>query len=309
MQSNRIEGTTPGETNSVRALLSSDLPELLGLLEWVDAQPEREVFAPLARSIDDLKWECRNKPAFVQTGREGETLAYCGLSPYRDGLVLEGPLCERTDPTAVLRAAVEKAREAPDRVLYAFCARANAPVRHALTGVGFEAFGGTTFYMLRRAGHAPQGAPLPEGALVVSADELSLEDYQRLYKDSDDAWSARLSWTADEYRQHFASPSVALVALGVPGPSGRVRPVAHCELELDGEEAEIAYLGVSASYRGHGWGRAVLDRGLALAFAQSGLETVTARAHDHEDNAVRLYNSRGFTLVRDIISFSQEVVT
>ncbi|HEX2863541.1 MAG TPA: GNAT family N-acetyltransferase, partial [Deinococcales bacterium] len=247
MPSERAETSTPGGRPSVRPLLATDLPDLLNLLEWMDARPEREVFAPIARTIDDLKWECRGKTTFGQTGREGELLAYCALSPYRDGLVLEGPLCETADPAPALSAAVEKALEAPERVLYAFCARSNAPVRHALSGVGFEAFGGTTFHTLTRGQHRPKDAPLPDGAVQIAAERLTLDDYQRLYRDSDEAWSARLEWTEDDYRQHFAGENVELICLGVPGANGRPQPVAHCELELDGEEAEIAYIGVAAA--------------------------------------------------------------
>lgn len=127
----------------IRPLHATDLPDLLALLHWMDAAPEREVLAPDARTLNELRLECEDPAALVDEGEEG-VRAYCALSPFRDGLALEGPLAEHgTDLRGLLSRAAQQAEGAP---VYAFCARDNLPVRSALEAAGFAPMHTTDFY-------------------------------------------------------------------------------------------------------------------------------------------------------------------
>ena len=77
----------------IRSMQLTDLPDVLALLHWMDAAPEREVFAPGARDVPELQAECEDSTCLVQAGEDGVS-AYCAIAPFRDGLVLEGPLSE-----------------------------------------------------------------------------------------------------------------------------------------------------------------------------------------------------------------------
>ncbi|MFC6750449.1 GNAT family N-acetyltransferase [Deinococcus aquaticus] len=77
----------------IRPMLPTDVPDVLALLNWMDDAPEREVFSPDARDPRELQLECEDSTCLVDTDDEG-VRAYCALSPFRDGLVLEGPVSD-----------------------------------------------------------------------------------------------------------------------------------------------------------------------------------------------------------------------
>ena len=123
----------PATAATVRPMLPAHASDVLALLHWMDAAPEREVFAPDARDVPELFQECEGCRCFITEGADGVS-AYAALSPFRDGLVLEGPLGE---DLAALRALITRALASADGLpVYAFCARDNLSVRQALDAAG-----------------------------------------------------------------------------------------------------------------------------------------------------------------------------
>ena len=112
----------------LRPLQPADAHDLVALLEWMDAEPQREVFAPEARDPEDLQWKCKDKHAWVLLDALGTVCGYTAIANYKDGLLLEGPLGE-AHLEDMLRNALA---HTPQRPIYAFAARDNDAVRQAL---------------------------------------------------------------------------------------------------------------------------------------------------------------------------------
>ena len=291
----------------IRPLRATDLPDLLALLHWMDAAPEREVLAPDARTLNELRLECEDPAALVDEGEEG-VRAYCALSPFRDGLALEGPLAEHgADLRGLLTRAAQQAEGAP---VYAFCARDNLAVRSALEAAGFAPMHTTDFYAapLERWRAAPERAgsgkkpQLPPGYALTR--ELPLTEYRSLYRAAEDTWAARLDWSPEQYDAHFAREDVRLLALR----DGEGRPVAFAELELCAPDsrAELTHLAVHPAGRGQGLGRALLALAAAEAAQSPELRTLRARAHDHMSAARQLYTRAGLTHCRAVVTSLRE---
>lgn len=278
----------------IRPMRHPDAPDVISLLEWMDEQPEREVFAPEARGVNDLKEESEQKRCWVAEDDLGQVHAYCALAPHPQGLVLEGPLGSDLPPAA-LAPLLERALEAAEgEGVYAFCARDNDPVHAALTGSGFTPMHGTDFYRLRR-GEARGLAELPPGLLLRLKTDLA--SYQRLYHAAEDGWSSRLSWTETDYHAHLDRDDLRLLVLTRGGDA-----LGFAEVEL-GEVAELSYLAVHPTERGHGLGRVLLSAAIREAFAHPEVQEVRGRAHDHEASARALYAHMGFTACRSVTTY------
>ena len=274
----------------IRPMRQPDAPEVLALLEWMDEQPEREVFAPEARDLDDLRLESEDKRCWVAEDDLGQVRAYCALAPHPHGLVLEGPLGEARLP-AMLTQAV---REAQGQGVYAFCARDNEPVHAVLAAAGFTVMHGTDFYRLRR-GEARGLTALPPGLLLRLRTDLST--YQRLYRAAEDGWSERLGWSEADFQAHLMRDDRCLLVL-MRGEAA----LGFVELEL-GETAELAYFAVHPAERGQGLGRVLLSAAIREAFARPEVQALRVRAHDHEDGARALYAHMGFTACRSVMTY------
>lgn len=278
----------------IRSMLPTDAPEVLALLEWMDDQPERETFAPDARTVEDLLLENSGRDKFCAVAVDdlGQIDGYCGLAEVHlesgeVGRVVEGPIGAASVP--LLRAVL---RDTPGDV-YAFCARDNLETREALEAAGFAAMHTTDFYRLRRDRFAASRVPRPEGRFRPEIDQ---DTYRRLYRASEDGWSGRLGWSHAEFRTHFAREDVRLLVLDDGGPVG------FAELEL-GESAQLTYLAVHPAERGRGFGAALLRAALHEAFAHPEVREVRARAHDHERSARRLYHAHGFDTCRSVVTY------
>lgn len=280
----------------IRPLQATDAPDVLALLSWMDDAPEREVFAPDARDEHELRSECEDRVCLVAEGLDGAVQAYCGLAPFRDGLVLEGPLGEGDLPGLVARA-LERAEGLP---IYAFAARDNLAAREALETCGFTPMHTTDFYAARVADLA-RYARVPEGYAVT--DHLAPAAYRALYRAAEDAWAERLDWTDAELQAHFARDDVRLVALTRQG-----QPVGFAELELNAAEAraDLTYLAVHPAERGQRLGRVLLALAAAEAAAHPELRTLRARAHDHARPARALYAHAGLTHCRSVVTYLRD---
>lgn len=280
----------------IRPMRQADAPDVLALLTWMDDAPEREVFAPDAREADELRFECEDRVCLVAEGEDGEVRAYCGLAPFRDGLVLEGPL-GNGELHALLGRAVERADGLP---IYAFSARDNLAVRGALEAAGFTPMHTTDFYTARVAGLARR-ARVPEGYTVT--DTLDPEAYRALYRASEDGWAGRLEWTDAEIEAHFARDDVRLVAL-----LRDEHPVGFAELELNPEasRADLTYLAVHPAERGQGLGRVLLALAAAEAAAHPEIRDLRVRAHDHARAARALYTHAGLTHCRSVVTYLRD---
>jgi ribosomal protein S18 acetylase RimI-like enzyme len=279
----------------IRSLRATDLPDLLALLHWMDDAPEREVFAPDSRDVRELQLECEDSVCLVDDGEDG-VQAYCALSPFRDGLVLEGPVGEGGNLRALL---AQASRHTDGLPVYAFCARDNQPVRDALEAAGFAPMHSTAFYAapLDRV----RAAAVPPDCEVVHA--LPIAEYRALFRAAEDAWSGRLDWTPEQYDAHFADEDVRLIAL----QRGR-RPLAFVELEFNPEQAraDVTYLAVHPAERGQGLGRALLALAAAEARIHLEIRTLRVRAHDHMRPARTLYARSGFTHCRSIVTYLRD---
>jgi len=286
----------------LRPLQAADAHDVVTLLEWMDAHPEREVFAPVARELEDLRWECEDKKSLVYLDDLGTVRAYAGLSPYKEGYVLEGPLSSRGLVEPVLRGILEHAAQNP---IYAFAAKANRGVRDALENAGFGATHGTDFFKLgRRELSIKQVRGWPElqgGFRLLPAFKVRVEDYLELYRSSEDVWTERLHWREDDYRRHFARPELSLLALENGGDL-----LGFAELETEGQTGTLAYLAVHPVHRGKGYGRVLLGAALREAFDQPEVSEFRARAHDHEGAARGLYERSGLKLERTVITYLLE---
>lgn len=279
----------------IRAMRSTDLPDLLALLHWMDDDPDREVFAPSARDTQELQLENEDSACFVFAGDEGVT-GYCAIAPFRDGMVLEGPLGEAAHLSALLKKVLPEAEGLP---VYAFCARDNAAVRDALEGAGLAPMHSTAFYSAPLS--ALKTAALPDGYTLTRT--LPLTQYRALYKAAEDTWAGRLAWTPEQYDAHFAQEGVKLLAL-----HHNAHPVAFAELEWQPEEAraEVTHLAVHPAERGHGLGRVMLGLAAAEAAQHPEIRTLRVRAHDHMKAARALYSHLGFQHSRSIVTYLLE---
>lgn len=282
----------------IRSMQATDVPDVLALLNWMDDAPEREVFAPDARDARELQLECEDNTCFVLDGEEG-VVAYCAVSPFRDGVVLEGPLAEAGVPGlgALLTRAVREAEGLP---VYAFCARDNLSVRDALEQAGLSPLHTTDFYSAPLSALTP-AARAPDGHSV--GRRLSLEAYRALYRDADDAWAGRLDWGPEQYEAHFARDDVRLIVL-----RRGEQPVGFAELELhpDDARADVTYLAVHPAERGQGYGRVLLALAAAEAETHPEVRTLRARAHDHMRPARALYARAGLTHCRSVMTYLKE---
>ncbi|CAM4193996.1 GNAT family N-acetyltransferase [Deinococcus marmoris] len=282
----------------IRSMQATDIPDVLALLHWMDAAPEREVFAPDSRDPRELHLECEEGLCLVEEDDDG-VRAYCALSPFRDGLVLEGPIAENAGSEggsmkALLGRAVQHTDGQP---VYAFSARDNLPVRAALEKAGFAPLHSTAFYSAPLA-QISRGARVPDG--MRTTDSLPIAEYRALYRAAEDAWAGRLDWTPEQYAAHFADDTVRLVALWRGN-----HPVGFAELEFspDDARADVTYLAVHPAERGQGLGRVLLALAAAEAQSHPELRTLRVRAHDHLHSARTLYARMGFTHCRSMVTY------
>ena len=283
----------------LRPLQAADAHDVVTLLEWMDAHPEREVFAPVARELEDLRWECEDKKSLVYLDDLGTVRAYAGLTRYKEGYVLEGPLSRGGLVEPVLRGILEHAGNDP---IYAFAAKANRGVRDALETAGFGAMHGTDFFKLSRRELSSKQVrvwpEIPQNFRLLPAFKVRFEDYLELYRSSEDVWTERLHWREDDYKRHFARPELSLMVL-----ENRGDLLGFAELETEGQTGTLAYLAVHPVHRGKGYGRVLLNQALREAFNQPDVMEFRARAHDHEGAARRLYKRTGFELERTVITY------
>ncbi|MFB9994365.1 GNAT family N-acetyltransferase [Deinococcus oregonensis] len=281
----------------IRPMQTTDTPDVLALLNWMDDAPHREVFAPDARTAAELHLECEDSTCLVDADDEGNVLGYCAVSPFRDGVVIEGPISEGGHTAALLTRAVDHAEGLP---VYAFCALDNAPVREALEVAGLTPMHTTDFFSAPLQRLTP-AARAPDGHTI--SRQLPQAEYMALYRASEDGWAGRLDWTPDEYHAHFHRDDVRLIALMKEG-----RPVGFAELELNTEatRADLTYLAVHPAERGQGYGRTLLALAAAEADTHPALMTLRARAHDHARAARALYTRAGLTPCRSIVTYLKD---
>lgn len=282
----------------IRSMQATDIPDVLALLHWMDAAPEREVFAPDSRDPRELHLECEDGLCLVEEGDDG-VRAYCALSPFRDGLVLEGPIAEHSGGEGgSLKALLGRATQHTDgQPVYAFAARDNSPVRAALEGAGFAPLHSTAFYSAPLS-QLSRTARVPDR--LRTTDRLPIAEYRALYRAAEDAWAGRLDWSPEQYAAHFADDTVRLVALW----RGQ-QPLGFAELEFspDDARADVTYLAVHPAERGQRLGRVLLALAAAEAQNHPELRTLRVRAHDHLRPARALYAHMGFTHCRSIVTY------
>jgi len=279
----------------IRPVARKDLPGLLELLRHMDQSPERGVLAPEARDLEGLAEELEDGLVLL----EGEAVVgYVGLYPFWDGAALEGPLAYRKeDLPPLLKAAEERAKELGVERLYAFPREENHALREVLEGAGYDLLHLTYFFVKN-----PEGLdyPTPEGVRIQRGFP-GPEVYRELYRESEEGWALRLKWTDEELQEHFQHPAVHLL-VAYRGE----KPVGMAEVELEGKEANVAYIGVIPEARGQGIGRALLSEAARLA-KKRGATLFRVRAHHHEKGALELYRNLGFSLEEAVATYAKEL--
>ncbi|MBB6097412.1 ribosomal protein S18 acetylase RimI-like enzyme [Deinobacterium chartae] len=277
----------------IRPMRPSDVHDVITLLEWMDGSPDREVFSPEARDLEDLRWECQGKTCLVYQDDLGTVRGYAALSPYKDGFLLEGPLSNR----GIVRPLLAELLRSDHRPVYAFVARDNMGVREALEEADFGAIHTTDFFVLPRRA-AKLRSRMPEGLRLLPAFSVTFDQYLDLYRSSEDVWSERLSWSEEDYRRHFAKEGTYLLVLARDD-----EPLGFAELEIDGDEATLSYLAVHPTHRGNGYGHVLLDHAVREGFTPLEVTHLRARAHDHEGVARLLYQKHGFVPERSVVAY------
>ena len=261
----------------------------------MDQSPARGVLAPEARDLEGLAEELEDGLVLL---KEGEVAGYVGLYPFWDGAALEGPLAYREeDLPPLLEAAEGRAREVEVERLYAFPREENRVLRQVLEEAGFGLLHVTYFFVKRPEGldhPAPEGVRVEEGFPGAGV-------YRELYRESEESWALRLRWTDEELEEHFQDPAVHLLVAYLKGV-----PVGLAEVELEGGEASVAYIGVVPEARGKGIGRTLLSEAAKLA-RRKGADLLRVRAHDHEKGALDLYRSLGFSLEEAVATYAKEL--
>ena len=280
----------------IRTSQSSDAPEIISLLSWMDGAPEREVFAPDARTPDELAFENAGKTCLVAADDLGSVTAFAALSPFQDGLLLEGPLSE--SPEALPRLLGAALAHNDSQSVYSFAARDNLPVRSALEAAGFMPMHTTDFYRLAR-GKLRQVPALPEGLSLSGRTDT--QTYRSLYRAAQDTWSERLHWSEAQLSAHLHSPDVLLSVLTRGG-----KAVGFAETELDNDLARMTYLAVHPAERGQGYGKILLLHAARAAFERPEISALQVRAHDHEAPARVLYTHAGFLHCRSVVTYVLE---
>lgn len=279
----------------IRPVARQDLPGLLALLRWMDESPQRGVLAPEARDLEGLAEELEDGLVLLEGG---EVAGYVGLYPFWDGAALEGPLAYREENLPpLLQAAEGRGEELRVERLYAFPREENRTLRRALGEVGFDLLHTTYFFV-----KDPEGLeyPSPEGVRIRRGFP-GPEVYRELYRESEEGWALRLKWTDEELLEHFQDPQVHLLVA-----YWGERPVGLAEVELEGGEASVAYIGVIPEARGKGIGRALLAEAARLSL-KKGADLLRVRAHDHEKGALELYRSLGFSLEEAVATYAKEL--
>lgn len=279
----------------VRSLRPEDLPGLLDLLLWMDADPSRRVLAPDARNLEELRWAADGGWVL----EDGDNLVgYAALYPFRQGGALEGPLVRDGDSRPLLERADGEAATRGWHTLYAFPHERNHLLRRELEDAGYAALH-TSYYF----SSPPQDLsyPAPPAVEIRLVENLDPDVYCNLYRSSEDAWSLRLSWAPLELIEHFNRPDVHLWYAWQNG-----EPVGLVELETSPAEAAVSYLGVVPAARGQGVGRALLATAAGYAFT-TGAPKLRVRAHDHEKEAIALYRRLGFRLEDAIVTYAKEL--
>ncbi|WP_457637623.1 GNAT family N-acetyltransferase [Oceanithermus sp.] len=279
----------------VRSLLPEDLGSLLELLLWMDADPAQRVLAPEARELDELRWAADEGWVLVEDGR---IAGYAALYPFRQGGALEGPLVRNASSWPLLERADGEAAGRGWQTVYAFPAEENTRLRGELEGFGYAPLH-TTYHFASPP--ADLSYPEPAGVTIRAVENLDPDVYCNLYRASEDTWSMRLSWTALELIEHFSRPDVLLWYAYLSG-----EPVGLVELEVDDGEALVSYLGVVPQARGRGIGRALLGRAASAAFS-GGAALLRVRAHDHEKEAIALYQRLGFKQTDAVVTYTKEL--
>lgn len=111
-------------------------------------------------------------------------------------------------------------------------------------------------------------------------------------------WTDRLAWTREQWAAELAVPGTKLHVLHAAGS-----PQGYVELQPTAPgEVEIRYLGLVEGAGGRGWGRALLEHGLDLAWS---LAPATTRVWVHTCSldgpaALANYRARGMHVISEV---------
>lgn len=170
------------------------------------------------------------------------------------------------------------------------------PASEAFTAAhGFQR--ARTFWLMERPPGAPHAPEWPAGIRLAGHDGSEAN-----YRDLADAYN-------DSFSQHYhaviTNPEDMRAFYTLPGfrTDGYVRAyrgeecVGFCRCDVHADRGEIAILGTTHAARGIGLGRALLRWGVQW-LEREGAARITLVVDGDNENALRLYRSEGFEIVR-----------
>ncbi len=159
--------------------------------------------------------------------------------------------------------------------------------------------------MAREAEASLPARPVPAGfALRPLAGEGEVEAYVELHRDVFGSRNMTPEWRARTLRCPEYDPELDLVAVA---PDGSLAGFCVCWLDRHCEEirGQIEPMGVRADLVGLGLGGALLSEGLRRLHLL-GARTVYVETDSYRNPALRLYESAGFQIMRDVLVYRKD---
>ena len=145
---------------------------------------------------------------------------------------------------------------------------------------------------------------IPEGFVVRSlAGEGEAQAYVDLHRAVFETKTMTLEWRQRTLRHPAYRPDLDVV---VAAPDGRL--AAFCIGWQQGDNGHIEPLGCHADFRHYALGRVALAEALRRLQA-SGVENIYVETDGYRDTAFRLYQSMGFSLLRDVLIYRKDYET
>ena len=158
--------------------------------------------------------------------------------------------------------------------------------------------------MLRPAALPVKNYRIPEGFTVRPlAGEGEVEAYVELHRAVFESKNMTVEWRQRTLHHPAYRPDLDVV---VAAPDGRL--AAFCIGWLQGSSGHIEPLGCHADFRHYALGRVALAEVLRRLQA-SGVENIYVETDGYRDTAFRLYQSMGFSLLRDVLIYRKDYET
>lgn len=134
------------------------------------------------------------------------------------------------------------------------------------------------------------------GVEVVQVAKISVEDYLKLYLGVGDQlrWRDRVVMHREQLQKIIDSPNTIINVLYVHG-----REAGYVELEVQGDEVEVAYFGLFEEFHGKGYGKHLLSFGIQKAWNLGARRVWVHTCNLDGEFALANYMKRGFEVYKE----------